>query len=971
MRSTMAHLLLRALPVFLSLEAAVAAPPRAGRPAAAVLLAQAAAGTPAREIRLYVAPNGSDAWSGRLPAPNKGKSDGPFATLAGAKAGVRALRRAGGAAAPVRVIVQDGSYPLGEPLVFTPEDSGSEAAPISYEAAAGAKPVVSGGRRITGWQRGEGALWTARIPEVVGGKWRFNELFVNGRRCTRARHPNTDDYWFQAAKNLGVKDGVGSFAYQEKDVRAFSGLEDVEIHFLRMWDTSRYRVLAVDESASTVRFRMPAEVKQVKYWGDRGPYLLENSRDFVDSPGEWFLDAKTGTLTLWPFPGVEMAKATAVAPALSHLLRFEGTAGQPVQHLAFRGLAFEHAGWSLPENGYDGHQADVAIGACSEADYARSLTFERCRFANQGRYALRFRKGCRGNRVDACEFVHLGGGSVMLGDVNPSLPPEPDETRDNAVTHCHIHHTGEVYPSSVGLWVGYASHNRIAGNHIHDTPYSGISVGWGWTYDLNGAHHNLIEGNHIHNVVQLLGDAGAIYTLSRQPGTVIRGNVIHDVDGYHGWGQGIYMDNNSSEILVEGNLVARTIGASLTMGAVARDNQVRNNVLALSATHAIEMARCKENTVEGNILYLKEGCVSPPGAGLPEALKAMDRNLFYLAGAGELVFPLGMTFAEWQAEGYDKNALVADPLFADAAQGDFSLRPGSPALVQLGFRPLAGQSVVGPPPPDRRDDARLVRLFDLHERLRTGKMTPQMVLHPRKASPTPPPAGVAPALAPNAPAGGARPPSLDGLVAWWPLDEVLPDVPNWRMHGQVRPGVAPAEGIAGGGLRFDGQGAKLDVPYAEAVNLTDALSITAWIRCEPKQGRGMVGILERPQIYRFMMAETEAPYSLSLSLLSEKGGFFGANSKREVAAGAWVFVAGTYDSATGKSAVYLNGKLSGEAQTTAGTKLASRKGTGLQIGLRDTQAYFAGALDEVRLYSRALTPAEVSGEYERLAGTKR
>jgi hypothetical protein len=45
-------------------------------------------------------------------------------------------------------------------------------------------------------------------------------------------------------------------------------------------------------------------------------------------------------------------------------------------------------------------------------------------------------------------------------------------------------------------------------------------------------------------------------------------------------------------------------------------------------------------------------------------------------------------FAAWQEAGWDKHSLVADPMFVDAEHDDFHLKPGSPAITKLGFKPL-------------------------------------------------------------------------------------------------------------------------------------------------------------------------------------------------------------------------------------------------------------------------------------------
>ncbi|MBM3892043.1 MAG: right-handed parallel beta-helix repeat-containing protein, partial [Verrucomicrobia bacterium] len=123
----------------------------------------------AAEPTFFVATNGHDGWSGKLAAPNKEKTDGPFATITRARDAVRALKAGGELKEPVTVQIRGGRYWLREPLVFAPEDSGTEKCPITYAAAPGERPVFSGGRDIAGWLRAEGKLWKAQLPDVASG----------------------------------------------------------------------------------------------------------------------------------------------------------------------------------------------------------------------------------------------------------------------------------------------------------------------------------------------------------------------------------------------------------------------------------------------------------------------------------------------------------------------------------------------------------------------------------------------------------------------------------------------------------------------------------------------------------------------------------------------------------------------------------------------------------------------------------
>jgi len=136
----------------------------------------------AKKTTIYVAPDGND--------DNPGTKGNPFATIDRAKARVRELKNE--VNTPITVLVRGGTYHLSEPLVFTPEDSGTQQQPITYAAYPGEEPVFSGGIPITGWQKGDGPVWTTVVPKVKRGDWYFRQLFVEGRRCTPARIPNNN-----------------------------------------------------------------------------------------------------------------------------------------------------------------------------------------------------------------------------------------------------------------------------------------------------------------------------------------------------------------------------------------------------------------------------------------------------------------------------------------------------------------------------------------------------------------------------------------------------------------------------------------------------------------------------------------------------------------------------------------------------------------------------------------------------------
>ena len=148
------------------------------------LVLTAANAAMAAEPAIFVSPLGNDAWSGEIPDPNPQRTDGPVATPERARDLVRAIKRQRPAAAgPIRIYFRGGDYFLNEPLVLTPDDSGSEQAPVTWSAYENEHPVLSGGQRLAEWTRATvngREAWTAKLP--ADAQPMIRELWLDGRR---------------------------------------------------------------------------------------------------------------------------------------------------------------------------------------------------------------------------------------------------------------------------------------------------------------------------------------------------------------------------------------------------------------------------------------------------------------------------------------------------------------------------------------------------------------------------------------------------------------------------------------------------------------------------------------------------------------------------------------------------------------------------------------------------------------------
>ncbi len=645
---------------------------------------------------LHVSPQGNNAWPGALAKPNAAGTDGPLASPVAARDAIRKLKAKGPLTEPVTVVIADGVYELAETFMLTPEDSGTEKCPVTYVAASGAKPVISGGSPITGWKKGDGPVWTTTVPGVKEGEWYFHQLFINGRRATRARTPNVGYLRSNgpieplkdrgaARKDPGTKIG---FRYNPGDIVPWEDLDEVNVFAYHSWTSSLHWIKEIDEAEHIVRFTAPSSWP-MSYWEKKERYHIENYRKALDEAGEWYLEPSSGVLFYWPLEGEDMAAAHAVAPRIGVLLRAEGDpgAGQFVQYVNLNGISFEHADWLMDKNvTNDGQGAAFQRDATVLLRGARHFNLDQCTIAHVGTYALWFREGSQDNRVLQCHLHDLGTGGIRIGE-GATAKDEAHAVERILVENSWINDGGHVFPAGHGIWIGRSSYNTLRHCEISDLYYTGVAIGWSWGYAPSTAHHNVVEFCHIHNIGKgVLSDMGTIYTLGLAPGTRLTNNLMHDVwsYGYGGWG--LYNDEGSTGVVMENNVVYNTKGGGYHQH-YGKENILRNNILAFAKEGQVIRSRQEEHIsfiFERNIVLVDNGL--PLGKSWTNNQFKLDHNLYWDVNGEPMDFGPS-NFEDWQAEGHDTHSVVADPLFVDAAHYDFRLKPESPAY-KLGFKDI-------------------------------------------------------------------------------------------------------------------------------------------------------------------------------------------------------------------------------------------------------------------------------------------
>ena len=677
-------------------------------------------------IEIFVSPGGNDSWSGSIAEPNAQNSNGPVATLERARDLVRALKlHQGNEAKPIHIFIRGGNYFLSQPLTLGPEDSGTPQAAITWTAYEKERPIISGGRQIKGWTKtainGREA-WMAKLPEDQPPGV-FIKLWCNGKLLSRARWPHKGTLAIAGLsdkeKHENWTQGVNQFRYSADDLKDWTTVANGEAIVANRWTESHLPITSIDEKDRIIHFgkRSVFLLEQ----GDR--YWIENVRECLTEPGEFYIDPREKVVYLIPPTGVDPNQAQVIAPVLSQVLIFNGdpTAGKFVEYVTFRGITFSHTAWYFdhvlidrqtdgkPAGNVWSSQPDAARSGFSQAAIGvpgaicgsgvRSCLFDACEVSHIGNYGIELSRGCQQNRIARCNFNDLGAGGVKIGETG-IRDPQNEQTFGNEVSDCTIADGGNLFPSCVAVWIGQSHDNKIVHNDIHGFWYTAISIGWTWGYAKSASQRNIVEYNHVHHIGMksdseppMLSDMACVYTLGNQEGTVIRFNLFHDVAAlkYGGWG--IYFDEGTTHILAENNLVYRTTHGGFHQH-YGKENTFRNNIIAYGRDAQIQRTRIEEHlsfSFERNIVLWDKG---PLLAGDWSKLNvAFDGNTYWRTDGGEIRFG-NRTWEQWQQAGMDAHSKIAEPHFAKPAAGDFQLSPDSESAL-AGFKSF-DLSTVGP-----------------------------------------------------------------------------------------------------------------------------------------------------------------------------------------------------------------------------------------------------------------------------------
>jgi hypothetical protein len=645
---------------------------------------------PVPGVELFVATTGDDT--------NAGTKDRPFKTIAAAQVAVRANPKRG--KDPITVTVLSGSYYLSKTLVFTPDDSGTEAAPVTYRG--GGVATLSGGARLTlTWTTYKNGIMQAKVPTEVSSPLSFDVLYSNGQRQRMARYPN-------------YRPGVVPFGGGSSDATSSNRVGGWShspvggfVHGMHAqnWGSQHYVIKSVDGSHN---LNLGDPLCNARPSGLAGnSQVVENIFDELDAPGEWYFDRTAGTLYFYPPQGIDLASATIEVAGLERIIEFKGTSTAPVRWVNLDGFRYSHTSRTFPKCNETILRSDWLIyrggalfitGAEDTSirnsffdqtggagvfvnGYGRRVTVTGNRFIGTGSSAILF-MGL--NTAVRNPLFGYGAGSVPVSSVDKTPGPKTDDYPAQCTASDNlIHDIGDPEKQVAGVGIDMAQDITVSHNSIYTMPRAGINIGDGcW-----GGH--VVEYNDVFDTVLETGDHGAFNSWGRDrywsPGIGDIESRVSSVSGLelldavkpvtlrnnrwrcdHGWD--VDLDDGSTNYVITNNIF-------LSGGLKWREGYQRtaeNNMFAQGAKMSVHVWPRNNRDVFTHNIFAGYDVVNPDGWG-----KTIDYNLFN-DGSG---------LSAARGYGIDSHSASGSAGYVDAAHGNFQLGASS-AATALGIKSI-------------------------------------------------------------------------------------------------------------------------------------------------------------------------------------------------------------------------------------------------------------------------------------------
>lgn len=507
-------------------------------------------------MKIYISKSGNDNWSGKLSKPDRNLTDGPFLTLQRA---IDEIRKKKG---PATIEILDGTYEIFNKVQIES---------LSNLTIKGRKVVLTGGKRIEGWEKVKDNDILNRLNKEVREKilkvnlkkqgisdfgdfhqpsWAVSsgsqmQLYFNEKPMQIARWPD------KGFALTGETAGKGRFYCDVEKEKIEKWREEKWLktygYWFYEWAAQHMDIESVDSESCIISIKNP---DSHSYGYKKGAmYFIYNALSEISIPGEWCLDKETGDLYFYPPSDIRKGKVIISINSLP-ILEIKSCKNIKIENIFFENSRKE---------GIIAHDSQNVI-------------IENCTFRNLGGWAIKA-SNVKNSKIHNCHIYNIGEGGIHLeGGERKTLEPG-----NNMVVNNHIHDFSlwiRIYRPAIQI---DGVENKVSNNLIHDAPH--MAIGW-------SGNENIIEFNEIYNVVLETNDAGAIYS-GRDPsmqGNIIRHNYFHDIGKISGHGvASVYLDDGHCGNTIYGNIFYRACKPGKSnFGAVfihgGRYNIIENNI---------------------------------------------------------------------------------------------------------------------------------------------------------------------------------------------------------------------------------------------------------------------------------------------------------------------------------------------------------------------------------------------------------
>ncbi len=569
------------------------------------------------------------------------------------------------------ITIDSGSYFFDERIQLTALDSG-----LTIKGSKDTK--LYGGKQILNWKPKNSKWWSAKLSGVSEGTWDFRMLIVNGRYADRARFPQQDyllhetnfDVTWRSTYEGGFEreptyQELTTLKFKKDDIPTTVEPKNAEVTVFHMWDESLVGVKTIDWEERLITFSNPSGWPPgafAKHYNFDKRYIVWNTKEGLQKPGQWYLDRKNGELVYWPLDHEDMNSIEVIAPVLENLFVIGEDDGDLVNNVCLTNMTISATNAPLMSGAFGAKLFDGAISIRN----AQNCHLNNLSVVNVGAHGIK----ASGDdlTISSCTINNAGAGAIRL-------------TGSRALIHNnYIHHVGKTFLSAIALYVGATDPNvpeewkkginytdcTITHNELHDVPYAAICA---------GGKNLKIRKNLIYRAMQDLYDGAGIY-ITFCKNALVKNNFIKDIKDSPGAGtSAYYLDEKAVDCQIVENVEINVPRPS--HNHIASNNTFRNNFFIIKGKGKFSIERSEGYIFEKNVMIAEDGLELYD----TKAINTLENNIFF-SGNGKLItkdLDKYEVVKEYELQLNGSN-LNTDPLLENYENGVIQFAKNSPAF---------------------------------------------------------------------------------------------------------------------------------------------------------------------------------------------------------------------------------------------------------------------------------------------------